>query len=161
MRYVARQPDPDVNTSREHPLAEASTLLLWLSGVVAVVVVVLIFLVDAVLYFVPARQEAAMFDAWLPTDIVTVAYDDDRLLKTDAIVQRLARHYPESPYTFRIEIDDSPEPNAMAFPGGLIVVTSGLLRTVPVEIAHQQRPRPDQAHVAAQDVPATGPRSPT
>jgi Zn-dependent protease with chaperone function len=74
-----------------------------------------------------------MFDAWLPPDIVTVAYDDDRLLKTEAILTRLARQYPESQYTFRVEIDDSPGANAMAFPGGLIVVTSGLLDEVRTE----------------------------
>ena len=66
-------------------------------------------------------------------DIVTVAYDDERLLTVESITDRLARHYPESPYSFRIEIDDSPEPNAMAFPGGLIVVTSGLLDEVRTE----------------------------
>jgi len=133
MRYVSRQPDVDVNTSREHPLVEASSLLLWLSGLVVIVAVVLIFLVDAVLYFVPVQTEARMFDAWLPKDIVTVAYDDERLLKTDAILSRLARHYPESPYTFRVEIDDSDTTNAMAFPGGLIVVSSGLLDEIRTE----------------------------
>jgi predicted Zn-dependent protease len=133
VRHVPREPDPDVNVSREHPLAEAGTLFVWLGALFAVVAAVLIFLVDTVLYFVPAEREAAMFDAWLPQDIVTVAYDDDRLLKVEAITQRLARHYPESPYAFRVEIDDSTEPNAMAFPGGLIVVTSGLLDQVRTE----------------------------
>ncbi|MDH3748711.1 MAG: M48 family metallopeptidase, partial [Gammaproteobacteria bacterium] len=36
-------------------------------------------------------------------------------------------------YTFRVEIDDSPELNALAFPGGLIIVTAGLLDEVETE----------------------------
>ena len=133
MQHVPRQPDTDVNVSRQHPLAEAGTLLVGLGVIVTAVAAILLFLVDAVLAFVPPEQEAALFDAWLPEDIVTVAFNDDRLLKTDAMVQRMARHYPESPYTFRVEIDDSPVPNAMAFPGGLIVVTTGLLDEVKTE----------------------------
>jgi predicted Zn-dependent protease len=133
MRHVPRQPDPGVNTSDEHPLAEAGTLAAGLGLLVTAVTIVLIFLADAVLAIVPAEQEAAMFDAWIPEDIATVAFNDERLLTTDAILQRVARHNPESPYAFRVEIDDSPVPNAMAFPGGLIVVTSGLLEQVQSE----------------------------
>jgi Zn-dependent protease with chaperone function len=133
MRHVAREPDPDVNVSKEHPLAEAGTLFAWLGASFVVVVAVLVFFVDAVLYFVPVEVEAEMFDSWLPQDIVTVAYDDERLLRVEALTARLARHYPESPYSFRVEIDDSDQPNAMAFPGGLIVVTTGLLDQVRTE----------------------------
>ncbi len=133
MRHVPRQPDHGVNQSAEHPLAEAGTLIVGLGLLVTAVAIVLVFLADAVLALVPPEHEAAMFDAWLPDDIVTVAYDDERLLKADAMIQRMARHYPESPYTFRVEIDDSAVSNAMAFPGGLIVVTSGLLDRVQSE----------------------------
>lgn len=133
MQHVPRQPDSTVNVSDEHPLVEAGTLAVGLGLLLTAVVIVLVFLADAVLALVPPEQEAAMFDAWIPEDIATVAYNDERLLKADAILKRMARHNPESPYTFRVEIDDSHVPNAMAFPGGLIVVTTGLLDQVESE----------------------------
>ncbi len=133
MEYVPREPDHSVNVSKEHPLVEAGTLVVGLGIIFAVIAAALIFLIEIALFFVPAEKEAQMFSYWLPEDITTVAYDDPRLLKTDEVLQRLARHYPESPYEFRVEIDNSPQLNAMAFPGGLIVVTSGLIDKVDTE----------------------------
>ena len=133
MRYVPRRSDSSVNVSKEHPLVEATTLFVGLGILFAIAAAFLVLLIDIVLYFVPVEREVAMFDAWLPEDITAVADDDARLLATEQLLQRLARHSPESPYTFRVEIDDSAMVNAMAFPGGLIVVTSGLLDAVESE----------------------------
>lgn len=133
MKFIPRRAADGVNVSREHPLAEAGILIAGVSLVVAAVTIVLFFFVDIVLWFVPAEREAALFDAWLPADIETVSYDDPRLVGLDELLNRLARHWPESAYDFRVEIDDSPAINAVAFPGGLIVVTSGLLDAVESE----------------------------
>jgi predicted Zn-dependent protease len=133
VKFTPRRADDGVNVSRQHPLAEAGTLLAGVGVVVAAITVLLFFLVDIVLWFVPVEQEVALFDAWLPADIETVGHDDPRLMSLDELVSRLARHWPETAYDFRVEIDDSPDLNAMAFPGGLIVVTSGLLETVESE----------------------------
>ena len=48
-------------------------------------------------------------------------------------MDRLAFHWGDSPYEFRVEIDDSEVANAMALPGGLIIVTQGLLDQVESE----------------------------
>lgn len=133
MKFIPRRAADGVNVSREHPLTEAGVLIAGVGLLVAAATVVLFFLVDIVLWFVPAEREAALFDAWLPADIETVSYDDPRLVGLEELVDRLARHWPESAYDFRVEIDDSPAVNAMAFPGGLIVVTSGLLDAVESE----------------------------
>lgn len=133
MNYTPKQADHNVNVSDQHPLVEAGTLIIGLGVIFAIIAVILILIVEIALYFVPAEKEAAMFDSWLPDDLVTVAFDDSRLDKTEQLLWRLSQHYPESPYEFRVEIDDSPEMNAMAFPGGLIVVTAGLLDQVESE----------------------------
>jgi Zn-dependent protease with chaperone function len=127
MRFIARKPREGINVSDEHPLVEAGTLIIGIGFIFAVITVALIFLVEIALYFVPEEKEAALFENWLPEDIVTVSPNDTRLQKVDAILWRLSQHYPESLYKFRIEIDDSEEMNAMAMPGGLIVLTAGLL----------------------------------
>ncbi len=127
MKFIPRKPRDGINVSEEHPLVEAGTLIIGIGFIFAVIAVALIFLVEIALYFVPEDKEAALFENWLPDDIVTVSPNDARLQKVDAILWRLSQHYPESPYKFRIEIDDSEDMNAMALPGGLIVVTAGLL----------------------------------
>jgi Zn-dependent protease with chaperone function len=55
------------------------------------------------------------------------------LRQTQLLVDRLAFHWGDAPYKFRVEIDDSSVANAMALPGGLIVVTRGLLDQVESE----------------------------
>lgn len=127
MKHVPRQPADGVNVSTTHPLAEAGTLLAGLAAFFLVVVLLTVFLVEVVLYLVPAEKEADLFASWLPADLESVAPDDERLVATQALVDRLALLWPDTPYEFRVEIDTADVANAMALPGGLIVVTRGLL----------------------------------
>lgn len=127
MKFIPRKVRDDVNVSPEHPLVEATTLVVGLGLIFAVILVALLFLVDLLLWFVPPEKEIRMFDAWLPEDIATVSVNDPRLETLEVLLARLARHWPESEYPFRVEIDESPEANALAYPGGLIVVTAGLI----------------------------------
>ena len=133
MRFVPKQPKDGINVSDTHPLIEASTLLVGLVAIFTVIAVALVFLVEIALYFVSAEDEATLFRDWLPEDLTTVAPDDERLHRTQLLVDRLAAHWPDAPYRFRVEIDDSEVSNAMALPGGLIIVTEGLLDQVESE----------------------------
>jgi Zn-dependent protease with chaperone function len=133
LKYVPKQPREGINVSDTHPLVEAGTLVVGLTAIFVAIVVALIFLIEIVLFFIPADKEAALFRDWLPDDLVTVAPDDDRLYQTQLLTDRLVAHWDAAPYTFRIEIDDSKVANAMALPGGLIVVTQGLLDQVESE----------------------------
>ena len=133
MRFVAKQPKEGINVSDTHPLVEAGTLVVGLTAIFVIIALVLIFIVEIALYFVPADEEASMFESWLPDDLITVAPDDERLAQTQLLVDRLAQHWPDSPYEFRVEIDESEMANAMALPGGLIIVTQGLLDQVESE----------------------------
>lgn len=130
---MPKQARDDVNVSDTHPLVEASTLFVGLSAILVVIVVALVFLIEIALYFLPAEDEATLFRNWLPDDIVTVSPVDERLYQAQLLLDRLAFHWGDSPYEFRIEIDDSTDANAMALPGGLIVVTTGLLDQVESE----------------------------
>lgn len=133
MRFVARQPKEGINVSDTHPLLEAGTLVAGLTAIFVLFALLIVFMIEVALYFVSAEDEANLFGDWLPEDLVTVAPDDDRLVETQLLVDRLAQHWPDSPYTFRVEIDDSEMANAMALPGGLIIVTQGLLDQVESE----------------------------
>ncbi|MEL7186710.1 MAG: M48 family metallopeptidase [Pseudomonadota bacterium] len=130
---MSKQPREGINVSKTHPLVEAGTLVVGLGIIFALLTIALIFLVEIVLHFIPVEAEKRLFSNWLPDDIVTVAPYDERLVATQELVDSLARHWPDSPYKFTVEIHDSEAPNAMAIPGGLIVVTKGLLDEVESE----------------------------
>ena len=133
MRYIPKRPKDGVNVSDVHPLAEAGTLIVGLTAIFVLIVLALVFLIEIALYFVPAEREAKLFADWLPDDLVTIAPTDDRLHETQRLLDRLESHWADAPYAFRLEIAASDDTNAMALPGGLIVVTQGLLDDVSSE----------------------------
>lgn len=133
MKFVAKKPREGINVSDGHPLVEAGTLIAGLAAIFIFIALILIFVVEVVLFFVPEDTEARLFSNWLPEDFVTVSPTDERRLETQQLVDRLARRWPESPYQLRLEVDNSDGANAMALPGGLIIVTRGLLEEVESE----------------------------
>jgi hypothetical protein len=114
LRHVPRQPREGINVSDTHPLVEAGTLFVGLGAIFVAIVLLLVFLIEVVLYFVPAQKEAALFQDWLPVDLSTVSPADDRLYQTQALVDQLAAYWPGSPYDFRVEIDQSRVANAVS-----------------------------------------------
>lgn len=133
MKYIAKQPREGINVSDEHPLVEAGTLVFGLTAIFIAIALLLVFIIEVALYIVPAKTEAELFSDWLPEDLVTVAPGDERLYETQLLVDRLVDHWADAPYEFRVEVDDSDVANAMALPGGLIIVTQGLLDQVESE----------------------------
>jgi len=133
MKFIAKKSREGINVSDEHPLVEAGTLIVGLTAIFIVIALALIFIIEVALYFVPAETEAELFSDWIPEDLVTVSPADERLEQTQLLVDRLTMHWADTPYEFRVEIDDSDAANAMALPGGLIIVTQGLLDQVESE----------------------------
>lgn len=133
MKFVSKTPREGINVSDEHPLIEAGTLIIGLSAIFAVIAIASFFIIDVALMFISTEREARIFSSWIPDDLVAVGADDVRLADTRGLLKRLVQHWSDSPYTFRIEASKSEIPNAMAFPGGLIVVTTGLLDRVETE----------------------------
>jgi Zn-dependent protease with chaperone function len=133
MRFVAKQPREGINVSDVHPLAEAGMLIAGLSAIFAVIALALVFFVDLALLYISADTEQRIFSSWSPDGLISVEPDDVRTEKTRQLLDRLVRYWPESPYAFRLELTKSSIPNAMAIPGGLIVITTGLLDRVESE----------------------------
>ena len=133
MKYIPREPAEGINVSDTHPLAEAGVLVVGVSLIFGIGATVLFFLVDLLVALVSVETEAELFDSWLPEDIAPIETEDERHAAVSELLGRLVEHIDDTPYTFRIAIDATDEPNAMAFPGGLIVVTQGLLNSVESE----------------------------
>jgi len=133
MKFVPRTPRDGINVSREHPLKEAATVIVGVSVGIALLVVFLVLFVDLVILLVPARTEARVFVSWAREGPVLEDSRADEVARVEALLGRLADHWPDAPYAFRVEIADDREPNAIALPGGLIVITAGLLDQVESE----------------------------
>ena len=133
MRFVSKRPREGINVSDVHPLAEAATLIAGLSAIFVMIALAIVFFVELALFYISVDVEEKIFSGWIPDGLVSVTDDDVRTEDAQRLLDRLARHWPESPYTFRMELMESKVPNAMAIPGGLIVVTTGLLDSVESE----------------------------
>jgi len=130
LRFIGKPPREGINVSETHALAEAGTLVVGVSLIFALFVMVLVFLVELAIVFIPTETEAKLFSSWTPDDLVPIVAWDERVIEARALLGRLTAHWSDSPYTFRLEVTESVVPNAMAFPGGLIVLTTELLDQV-------------------------------
>lgn len=132
MRFEPRLPAEGINGGLEHPLKEAAVLVGGLSVLFAVLFVGLIWFVDIVVTLVPVRAEARTFAAW-GLDGLADGAGEPRVAAAERLLARLARHWPDAPYEFRLGFLPVDAPNALALPGGLIAVTRGLLDEVETE----------------------------
>lgn len=130
MRFVPRTPRDDVNVSPQHPLSEALTLLAGLTVVFALVCALVLFFVDFVIALVPPATEVRVLSAWTPEGLVPPAAESEDEEQAEALLARLAARAPATGYSFRLRLSSDHEPNAMALPGGVIVLTRGLLAQV-------------------------------
>lgn len=134
MKFEPRPADHSVNVTARHPLADAAILVLGLGAVLLLVTIVLAFFADALVARISVKTEMRWFGGLsLPSaieELETTSTSEEQAL-TD-LLARLTQHW-ESDYTFRMRISENTVPNALAFPGGLIVVTRGLLDSVESE----------------------------
>jgi Zn-dependent protease with chaperone function len=128
MRFVARAPREDVNVSPEHPLAEAATLIAGLAAVLVAITAFIVFFVDIVVMFIPPKAEADIFAKMNMSSFGAARVQSAPELQK--LADRLLRHWPDSPYRLTVKVLEEKRPNALALPGGTILVTRGLLDSV-------------------------------
>ena len=134
MNFKPRLPLDDVNVTPRHPLKEGVVLVVGVVVVVGVLLGLATFLVDRLVPYLPRSWEASIFPnfeamRYTPTNEVEKA--QERELET--LLGRLLVHWPEHPDGLRGGLLESSQPNALAFPGGLILVTTGLSAQVESE----------------------------
>jgi predicted Zn-dependent protease len=133
MRFVGRAPREGINVSPEHPLVEALTLTIGLASVLILVTVLAVKFVDVVILLISPATESRVFSTWDYGAYLHVDFADARVGGLEALTRRLARHWPDAYYDFRVGVIEDADPNALALPGGTIVVTNGLLDQVESE----------------------------
>ena len=131
MKFVPRKPREGINDSQVDPRKEAVVLIGGVGLVAVVVLVVIGFSIDLLVAWIPASWEVRIFEA-LSNRIVAglSAGSSTPSKKLQNLMDRLAVHWPDNPYSFRIGVMDDDAPNALAVRGGGVLVTTGLLKAV-------------------------------
>jgi predicted Zn-dependent protease len=134
VKFDPRLPRDDVNVTARHPLKEAAVILAGVLIIVAVLLGFAVLVVDRLVFYLPPSWEASVFPEFdalqkVPTSKTEIV----RKRNLEGLLERLLMHWPEHPEALRVGLLDSPQPNALAFPGGLILVSSGLLDLVESE----------------------------
>ncbi len=131
MKFTPKLPDHDVNVSRTHPLAELFWLLGGLVLMAGIVFTALGFATDLAVTKTPLRVEN-----WLGKQALKrfPASPNPPLQRhLNSLLTTLPADSPLHAYTFQVFLSENNDVNAIALPGGNIVVYSGLLRQVESE----------------------------
>ena len=131
MKYTPRQVETEtnVNVTPTHPLKELAILLGGLLGMIVIVYILLGFLVDVIVPRVSPATEQQLANLFI--GMVRESEDvADKTAALQTLVDALQDRCVQLPYTFRVHVRDAATINAMAMPGGHIVIFTGLLEKI-------------------------------
>ncbi|MDD2318899.1 MAG: M48 family metallopeptidase [Geobacteraceae bacterium] len=128
MKYTPRELADNVNVSHNHPLAELAWLVGGLVVIVAIISLGFWWLAELVVPRVPVDVEVWAGKQLLEKYRYQENPDLTKLLHT--LLQTLPPKSPLRTYDFSVHVADNEAVNAMALPGGQIMVFSGLLKQV-------------------------------
>ncbi len=131
-KYVPRETTDNVNVSRDNPLGVFIKALIGLSALMAITFVVLVTLSEVFIRFMPERVNFAL------AKIISERIDTPEHLEAERerIQQILNQALAQTRFEgdeFRLEILETDEKNAMAFPGRTIAITTELLKELKYE----------------------------
>lgn len=154
MKFVAKLPDANVNVSSRNPLSE---FVLLVGGIGAILIIVYISLGFVASFLLKQYDEEVMSALSLAVSKAiddTPKYENQRE-RLQQIVNKLVVQDPELTSSFKVHVTQNNTINALAFPGGDIVVFSGLLEQVQSEneiamvLAHELGHYANQDHLDA------------
>jgi predicted Zn-dependent protease len=128
MKFSPRELEGNVNVSKTHPLAELAWLVGGLACLVAAVCLGLWFITELAVPRIPVDVEV-----WAGKKMMgKFPYQENPGLtrRLDDLLSTLPADSPLHKYDFSVSIVENDAVNAMALPGGHIVVYSGLLKQV-------------------------------
>lgn len=140
MRYRPVDHDPQVNVSRTHPLREFAALAAGLILVLVVCYAALGLVVDVIADNLSVEREQTLFrhaaTLYEQFESDADAPLTEQLADQQARVDRLFREIPASvierlpAYGYQVKVVANDSVNAVALPGGVIVIFSGLLDVI-------------------------------
>ena len=131
MGYTPKQLDGNVNVSRTHPLIELAWLIAGLVVVVGLTFLLLGLSADWAISKIPISVETWI--GQLALDEFSTAENKALEKRLQALLATLPEDSPLDQYDFHVFLDVSDTINAIALPGGNIVVYKGLLKQIKSE----------------------------
>lgn len=132
MKYTPRQPKSNVNITPVSPLKEFFVLTGSLLGGVIAIYLLLGLLVDLIVPRISPDFEKKMSGVFMRSiDVNDI--DSKQRRDIQSIADNLQKRCAHLPYRFKIHVRKAPSVNALAFPGGHIIVFTGLLNQVASE----------------------------
>ena len=131
MKFIPKQLNENVNVSKRHPLVE----LLWLLAGLLLLVGIGFVLLGAGADWA-AAQTPIRLENWLGKQALKQFPVQENLplqQRLQSLLESLPADLPLQQYRFRVFLAETDEVNAVALPGGNIVVFSGLLKQVESE----------------------------
>jgi len=125
VKFTPKQIEENVNVSRTHPLVE----LAWLFGGVLLLVLIGYFLLGIATEIAVAKTPLAA-ENWLGEQVLGQMdfFESEALQqRLEKLLESLPTDSPLHEYDFSVQLVESEEINALALPGGNIVVFSGLV----------------------------------
>lgn len=145
MRFVVREPssDENVNVTPVHPLREFLTLSLGVVLVGTLIFFALGWLSEQIAIRLPVSAEASSLEMLWGGMEAQDPQAHPRLAQSQELLDRLLVHLRDEgqPYSsraslslnIRLFLHESPDPNAFALPGGVVMLSRGLLDSVESE----------------------------
>lgn len=131
MKISLKRLEGNVNVSRTHPLAE----LFWLLGGLVLVTAAVFFVLGYSADWAASKAPISV-ENWLGKQALEHFPAEEHPALTQrlqSLLQQVPADSPLQQYNFRIFLSTSQEINAVALPGGNIVVFSGLLKQIKSE----------------------------
>jgi len=150
MKYTPRHSGSNVNVTPNSPLREFFLLTAGLLGMIIVIYLVLGLAVDLIVPHISTDLENKMGGLFVGS-LEAKDSDSKRGTYVRSLVEELQDRCARLPYLFKVHVRQSPTVNAVALPGGHIIVYTGLLDKVASEnelafvLAH------DMGHFAHRD----------
>ena len=132
MKYQPSLPERNDNVSHQHPVREFALLMLGVIGFIVLSFWILGLFIDRAVDYISPEDEAKLF-AEINIDW---EFEENTSPQQQASVQQLIdalRPCQDLPFATPVTVIDSKDINAMALPGGRIVVFSGLLSGIKSE----------------------------
>jgi len=131
LKYTPKLLTKNVNISITHPLREFAILTAGILGALILVYVLLGFALEwVVVPRIPQSVERSLGELFLGNYAVE---DSPERQYLQGILDRLVEHEPSQTLDYQIHVEENPMVNAMALPGGHIVLYQGLLDRVESE----------------------------
>lgn len=133
MKYTPRLPETNDNVSPSSPLKELAVLAGGLLAIIIGIYLILGFAVDLIVPRLSPALERRLAAPFLHTVTGIDNTADTTRAKVQDILDRLQKNCAELPFPLQVHVKKGATINALAFPGGHIVIFQGLLDEVESE----------------------------